>query len=82
MRRLSNREIEKIVGFPWDNHVIPEKQKPKTKRRLDALRKDGERTERLDMRLTKAEKRKLEHAAKVSQRTITSIIAQLIAEMK
>jgi uncharacterized protein (DUF1778 family) len=60
--------------MPWENHVIPEKTEIK--------RAVGERTERLDMRLTKAEKKKLERAAKAKQCTITSIVAQLIAEMK
>jgi hypothetical protein len=38
------------MRMPWENHVIPEKTKPETRRRLDSLRKDGERTERPDMR--------------------------------
>jgi uncharacterized protein (DUF1778 family) len=44
--------------------------------------KAGERTERLDMRLTKAEKKKLQRAAAANDCTITSIVAGLIAEMK
>jgi hypothetical protein len=44
--------------------------------------KNGERTERLDMRLTKAEKKKLQRAAIANECTITAIVAGLIAEMK
>jgi len=37
---------------------------------------------RIDMRLTVAEKNKLEKKAKETRRTITSIIAELIENMK
>lgn len=60
------------MAMPWENV-------DKVKRYRGEI---GERTERLDMRLTKAEKLKLKRRAKANDCTITAIVAGLIAEMK
>jgi hypothetical protein len=59
------------MSMPWENHVIPEKSGPKSVRSC-----------RLDMRLTKGEKVKLERKARIEKRTVTSIISELIENME
>jgi len=44
--------------------------------------KELKRTERLDLRLTKAEKDKLAAIAKAKRRTLTSIVLELIEKLK
>lgn len=60
------------------------KSKPKAKKpavKKKAVNGTG-RSERLDLRLTKAEKAKLAARAKKSRRTITSIMLELVEKMK
>jgi uncharacterized protein (DUF1778 family) len=46
------------------------------------MEKTEPRTCRLDLRLTVAERKKLERKAKATRRTITSVVIELIEKMK
>jgi len=62
------------------------KAKPKAKKKAvkKAAKKTsaGTRSQRLDFRLTKAEKAKLTAKAKATRRTITSVVLELIEKMR
>lgn len=66
----------------------PKSKAKKTVRRKPAKRKAGRkpssvvRSERLDMRLTKAEKAKVTAKAKKTRRTVTSLIIEAIEKIK
>ena len=60
----------------------PAPKKPAKKASKPVKRAGTARTERLDLRLTKPEKAKLNARAKVTRRTITSLIIELIEKMK
>jgi hypothetical protein len=59
-----------MTNHPWNQEPTPVAAKTKPARSC-----------RIDMRLTVAEKKKLERKAKETRRTVTSIITELIEKM-
>lgn len=62
----------------------PKVKKPKTKKKKSKAKKIGVvvRSERIDMRLTKAEKLRVATKAKKLRRTVTSLVIEAIEKIK
>jgi len=67
IKKLRERVEKKMRGTPVSD------RKPAAK---------GKRTERLDMRLTKAEKQRVAAKAKKLRRTITSVVLEAVEKIK
>jgi hypothetical protein len=70
-----------MYRFPWEEAVKPRRLTNKEGAKIANGPEVIPRPCRLDMRLTKVEKKKLDRKAKTEKRTITSIISELIANM-
>jgi hypothetical protein len=56
--------------------------KPKAKKKASHKLNGGARPERLDMRLTKAQKAKINAKAKKTRRTVTSLVIEAIEKIR
>ena len=81
-------DIELPSGLATEAIVLKPKPKPKAKKKTTRKLKPkakvsaATRSERLDMRLTKAEKAKVVAKAKKTRRTVTSLVIEAIEKIK
>lgn len=77
------KKARKIARNPGKPKSKPRKPKAKTKpRKSKSKASSAERSERLDMRLTKAEKAKIIARAKKTRRTVTSLVIEAIEKIR
>ncbi len=81
-RREAAKNKPKAKVKPKPKAKAKPKPKAKSKKKTARRSKSVERSERLDMRLTRAEKAKIIAKAKKARRTVTSLVTEAIGKIK